>query len=106
MKTTTTNQVASGARRGAVSIYVAWSRGREDMDGHTTSLVHLQRLTDGDDDRTLCGIRITAGWEMDVWDSSNLETWVGCMRCFQSYCGNYAEVINGYRRRVAQGGAL
>ena len=65
------------------NIYVAWSRAHEDADGHTSAPVHLQRLSDDDDDhRTLCGCTITAEWEMDVWDSENLKAWVGCMRCY------------------------
>ena len=62
------------------SIVVAWSRANEDEDGQTRAPVHLV----GDEDRTLCGIPITAAWEITIWDAANLDSWVGCMRCQKS----------------------
>ena len=62
-----------------MNIFVAWSRAREDCDAHTNALVHLSGA--GEDDTTLCGVKITAEWEMTVWDEGNLASWVGCQRC-------------------------
>ncbi len=75
-----------------MNIFVAWSRAREDIDGHTSAPVHLSDDGDDEDDRTLCGVRITQRWEMDVWDAENLDSWVGCMRCIRSFRARQRQV--------------